>query len=323
MNYKKIITISLCLLLLLVTGCSKVPKLENGKELVVEMKGINITVDDLYAKMKDRYARDILVDMIDELILEKEYETDEEITQQVNGQIEYIKMQTGENFLLAIKSQWGLNSEQELFDYLKISFKRNKAVEDYTKTLIKDKDIEKYYKDKTVGDITASHILIKPKVTDDMPSDEKKVKEDEALSLAKDLIKQLNNGAKFADLAKQYSDDEGSAANGGELGWFGKGKMVESFENAAFKLVKGKYTTVPVKSDFGYHIILKTDEKEKPALEDARDNIIDTLVNEKINEDTSLQYTALEKLRKKYNLVIHDSNLDKQYSDYLKELKAQ
>lgn len=67
-------------------------------------------------------------------------------------------------------------------------------------------------------------------------------------------------------MAKEYSDDKGSAQNGGDLGWFGKGKMVEPFENAAFAL-KPKEMSEPVKTQFGWHLIkvfdIKEDEKGK------------------------------------------------------------
>jgi parvulin-like peptidyl-prolyl isomerase len=156
-----------------------------------------------------------------------------------------------------------------------------------------------------------------------MTSDEKTEAEKKAENLAKEIITKINNGEKFADLAKKYSDD-GSASNGGDLGWFNKGKMVQTFENAAFALKKGEYTKTPVKSEFGYHIILKTDEKAKPTLEQSKDNITDSIVTEKLSaENNILPYKALDELRKKYKLNIEDSELKKQYDSYMKELLTQ
>ena len=66
---------------------------------------------------------------------------------------------------------------------------------------------------------------------------------------------------KFEELAKSKSTDQGSAANGGELGWFGQSQMVKPFADAAFALKKGEVTQKPVKSNFGYHVILKEDSK--------------------------------------------------------------
>ena len=66
---------------------------------------------------------------------------------------------------------------------------------------------------------------------------------------------------KFEELAKSKSTDQGSAVNGGELGWFGQSQMVKPFADAAFALKKGEVTQKPVKSNFGYHVILKEDSK--------------------------------------------------------------
>lgn len=74
------------------------------------------------------------------------------------------------------------------------------------------------------------------------------------LALANELRQRLLAGEDFAALAAEYSDDPGSAANGGDLGWFGKGQMVAPFEEAAFSLPIGEISE-PVKSDFGYHLI--------------------------------------------------------------------
>ena len=79
------------------------------------------------------------------------------------------------------------------------------------------------------------------------------------------VIERLNNGEDFAVLAKELSTDTGSAQNGGDLGWFGSGAMVAEFEAAAFALEKpGDYTTTPVASDFGFHIIQLIAKQDRP-----------------------------------------------------------
>ena len=77
---------------------------------------------------------------------------------------------------------------------------------------------------------------------------------------AKELLLELKGGADFASLARRYSTCP-SRKDGGSLGWFGKGEMVKPFEDAAFKARKGDLVG-PVKTDFGYHIILVKDVKE-------------------------------------------------------------
>lgn len=89
---------------------------------------------------------------------------------------------------------------------------------------------------------------------------------------AKELKAQLDGGADFAELAKVNSTDTGSGANGGDLGWFGLGMMVKPFEEAVIAATAGKVTD-PVKSDFGFHLILvkETRVAAQPTLDDLRD----------------------------------------------------
>jgi parvulin-like peptidyl-prolyl isomerase len=83
---------------------------------------------------------------------------------------------------------------------------------------------------------------------------------DEALARITEIKKQLDAGADFATLAKQYSEDTGTKDQGGELGWFGRGQMVKEFEDAAFALQPGQVSD-PVKTQFGYHLI-KVEERD-------------------------------------------------------------
>lgn len=103
---------------------------------------------------------------------------------------------------------------------------------------------------------SASHILV----------------DDEAK--ANELKQELDNGADFAELAKANSTDTGSGAQGGALGWFGLGAMVQPFEDAVVEAEIGKVAG-PVKSDFGYHLILVTETRiaEKPTLDMMREEL--------------------------------------------------
>lgn len=88
----------------------------------------------------------------------------------------------------------------------------------------------------------------------------------ESLQKAKDLLAQLRAGASFEELAKANSTDPGSAARGGDLGFFGAGKMVQPFEEALNKLSKPGDLSEPVESQFGYHII-RLEERQEKALQ--------------------------------------------------------
>lgn len=114
----------------------------------------------------------------------------------------------------------------------------------------------------------ASHILIKPE-------DETKQAQQAAQELAAQLRQQLVEGADFAELAKQYSADPGSAAQGGDLGFFGRGMMVGAFEDAAFAMQVNEISE-PVKSPYGLHIIRLDDVKggETRPFAEVRDELI-------------------------------------------------
>ena len=319
---KKKVILTLCLSLLLLTSCGKVPKLKDGEELFLSVNDKNISATDFYSELKDKVGKDVLIELVDSIILEDKYPADDDLNNTVQGQIDaYIEQYKGREGFEKALEQAGL-TEDELISQITLDYRRNKAVEDYAKSLVKDDEIKKYYEDKIDGDIKASHILIKAETTENMRAEDKTKADTKAKDKINEVLKKYKDGAKFEDLAKEYGTD-GTKDTGGDLGWFSLGAMDPAFEKAAFALKKGEYTKEPVKSSFGYHIILKTDEKEKPKLDTVKDKIIDTLTNEKLTSDSTMSLVALEKLREKAGLEIHDDKVKKDYKNYLELLKEQ
>ena len=311
----------LSLAVLMLAGCSRVPKLKDGSELVIELDGLKMTTEEFYQELKDNYGTYTLVNSIDELLLNKIYQTDDNLKTQVESQVTTLKNQFGSDFEQAINYYYGVSNEKQLKDYIEISLKRQKAIDDYANSLITDKEIETYYKDKAIGDIKASHILIQSTADANATEEDKKKAENEALNTAKEIIKKLDKGEKFEDLAKEYSKDS-SASDGGNLGYFNRGDMVSEFEDAVVALEVGKYTKEPVKTQYGYHIILKTDQKEKPKLEEIKDKIKDTLAKDLVANTENISAFALDWLREKNNLKIYDAELKIKYDHYMNQQKS-
>jgi len=149
---------------------------------------------------------------------------------------------------------------------------------------ITEEDAKKHYDENPTQfevqeQVRASHILIKPDTTDS-DADPNQAKAN-AKAKTEDLLRQIKDGADFAELARANSTCP-SAAQGGDLNFFAKGQMVPPFEKAAFALEVGKVSDI-VETRFGYHIIKVTDHKDASttSFEQARDNIIKQLTQKK------------------------------------------
>lgn len=322
---KKIVkvTASALAICLLVTGCGNNAELKDNNTVVKTDEG-KITADQLYESLRDKYGIALLVDMIDRQLFEEKYKTDETEEETIDAQIEQMKSQYSNDedaFNAAITQYLGVEDEDELRDMLSLEYKRNLAIEEHVQDSITDDEIEKYYDDEVIGDIKVRHILISPETTDDMSTEEQTEAEEKAKKEAEDLIKKLDDGADFEELAKEYSDDTGSASDGGLIDYFNKDdNMDEAFLNASIDLEEGKYTEEPVQSSFGYHIILKLDQKKKPKLNKVKNDIIETLAEEKLNEDAALRYNALIEIREEAGIKFNDDSLKKDYDDLMQQL---
>ena len=304
---------------LFTTGCGK--KVEISKKAVVGFEEGEIKANDFYKDIKtDNISR--LIDLIDHKLLDEKYKTDKEEDESVKKQIDSIKSYYSEEnqFNQVIKQYFGAENEEELQKILRLEYKREQAVNEYIEKNLSEDEIKKYYEEKVHGDMSAKHILITADVAADASDDDKKDAEEKAKEKAKDIIKQLNDGKKFDDLAKKYSKDESNAKKGGDLGKFSYDDMVAEFSEACAKLKINEYTKEPVKTQYGYHIILKTGEDKKKALKDVKKDIQEKLRKEKLDADATLYYESLKNYRKDNGITWNDSALKKAYEKYMNDL---
>jgi hypothetical protein len=131
-----------------------------------------------------------------------------------------------------------------------------------------DKELKNRYgwNFKTYRNKVIAPFVLQNKVAEKIEGDP--VKHEEARVAAQKVLDEIKAGGDFATLAKQYGED-GTASVGGDLGWFGKGKMVAQFEDAAFALKKGELAPELVETMFGYHIIRVDDKKTEWVKNDA------------------------------------------------------
>lgn len=321
---KKTLIIATTFLLIISTlGCSKETKLEGGEKELVSFTDtkLNISTNDLYEKLKDKYGINFLIDMIDTKILDKEFPDSDSINDYVNIQVNSIKnyYKTETEFLEYINN-YGYKNEDELKEYFKLNYKRNLAIKDYLKTLVSEDDINNYYNNKITGDIETKHILIEVKTTSSQTEEEKRTVKEEALKKAKEAIAKLNEGKNFDEVCKEYSDDDATKNMGGLMGFINTLNLDDVSRQELTKLEVGKYSTEALETEYGYEIFMKVSEKDKPKLEDVKTHIIETLADEKLTKDSKLQYKGLEYIRDKYGFSIKDEDLQVYYENTMNNL---
>lgn len=314
---RKVLIISLCGLLALSTGCGHKVELQDGKEVVASVDGKKITAEELFDDLKQQYGTNTLVNMIDDFIADTEIEDNDEALEYAKAQVESMKYQYetyGYDFD-DVLAQYGYDSEDDLIEIYKKTYKKELVVKKYLKeNKVTDDEIQKYYDEEIYGDYNAKHILIKSDATDDMTDDEKTAAEDAAKAKAEEVIQKLKDGAEWSSLVKEYSEDTGSVDSDGLIENFTKGDVVDEFFNAVKDLKDGDYTTTPVKSTYGYHVILRVSATDKPSLEDKKDEIMDALVENYLSNDENLYDDTWVEIRKSYNLEFNDSTIEKNYN---------
>ncbi|AGE76773.1 TPA: peptidylprolyl isomerase PrsA [Bacillus thuringiensis] len=261
----------------------------SSSDKIVTSKAGDITKEEFYEQMKNsQTGKQTLNNMVMEKVLIKNYKVEDK---DVDKKFDEMKKQYGDQFDTLMKQQ-GIK-EETIKNSVRAQLAQEKAVEQS----ITDKDLKAKFEDYK-KEIKASHILVKDEET------AKKVKDE------------LAQGKSFEELAKQYSEDTGSKEKGGDLGFFGPGKMVKEFEEAAQKLKKGEVSE-PVKTQFGYHIIKVTDNHADATFDKAKADIKKALVQEK-TQDAQFMNDLMMKEIKKADVKVDDKDL----KDLFKEQKA-
>lgn len=290
----------------------RIATLKDGTQPIATLNEKTITADDLYENMKSYYSVNVLLNEIDDIILSKKYKETDEMNEEIKSTAEYYysmyEKQAGytkEQFL----SEYGFASEDSFLDNLRLDYRRNKYYEEYVLSLITDKEVEKYYKDDVFGDVDSKHILVS------IAKDDKEgLSDEEAKKLANEIIKKLDSGTSWDDVVKEYKDQITSE----DLGYNAFNASLESAYLKECKDLKvGTYSKSPVLTSYGYHIVYKKAQKDKPELDSVKDDVKDILAKEKKENDTNLYYKALIKLRADSKLEFNDTKLKDEYKTYV------
>lgn len=328
---KKVIVLGLCTLM--VCGCGKtIPTLENGEQAVVTFSnGDKIGINELYNDLKNNYALDSLINLVDKKILEDKYKDNlESANEYADSTMKSLEENYGDQLLTAIQSYTSYSTIEAYKNYVYLSYLQNLAIEDYAKSQVTEKQMKEYYEKNTYGDVLVNHILVTPNVKEDAKEEEKTKAENEAKDKINTIIAKLKESKDvkktFAELAKEYSEDESTKNDGGSLGYINNGTLSSSYDEilkAAFKLKDGEFSTEVITTELGYHVIFREASKEKAAFDDVKDSIKDILSQDLLKEDNTMSVKAMQQLRKDYGFEIVDSEIQSQYAKYIQNALAQ
>ncbi len=278
---KTVLSLTLAASVLALGACSG-----GDSKAVVTSKLGDISTADFNESAKTLTGSHVIQQMVTKKLLADKYKvSDKELKEAYDN----TAAQFGDDFDQALV-QYGLTKDG-FKETLRVQLLSEKALKDKAFT---EKDIKKHY-EQMKKELNGRHILV---------ADEK---------TAKEVIAKIKGGAKFADVAKEYSTDTGSAEKGGELGWFSVGAMVDEFNDAAYALPLNTLSE-PVQSSFGYHVIEiteKRDVKGVGSFKDEEENIRTQMISKLVStgEDQQVLKDIIAKMAKDADVKTSDKEL--------------
>ncbi len=245
----------------------------NQDEAVALVDGEKITKEELTDRLISLYGEKVLNQLIVNKMIEIDAEkqgievSEDELNEELD---KYYSMYGGEENFASFLEMSGFKLE-DFKDDVKLSLLLDQILEERIE--ISDEEMKEYFEEHKEDfaqeeQVEASHILVEDKET------------------AFEVINKLNNGADFAELAKEYSIDEKTKDKGGELGYFGKGEMVKEFEEEVFAMEVNTISK-PVETQYGFHVIKKTDHKpyQEANFEDVKEEVRQAILEQKKDEE--------------------------------------
>ncbi|MFE2776765.1 peptidylprolyl isomerase [Aerococcus urinaeequi] len=271
----------------------------DGSSAVATGDGVEVTNEELQAELKSTYGNTVLQELIMEEVFVNEVGDDraKELKEEATTEVEtLVATYGGEDEFNTVLASSGFSDredyEHQVYYYKLMSESVSKYIE------VTDEEIQTAYDDYTPS-FTVSHILV---------DDEK---------TANDLIAQLDDGADFTELATENSTDTASAEKGGSLGEVNADSgLDETFFAAAQELAEGEYTTTPVETDYGYHIIKMDEKPEKGSLEDETEQLKESIIAEKLT-DSTLVAGIVSDIMTAHNIDIKDDDLKTALDDVI------
>lgn len=254
-----------------------------NNETVAKVNGEKITKDELYEVLVEQSGAEGLNVLISEKIIDMEVRKQKiKIDEKdIENEIENLKESYGGEESLAAALQMNGLSMDDVNRSIAMNLKIEKLLE--SRISVTEEEKKQFFETNKAmfaeaEQVKVSHILVE--------TEEK----------AEELLAKLDEGSSFTELAQEYSIDETTKEQGGDLGYFSRGEMVEEFENAAFELEVDEISE-PVQTDYGFHIIKLEDrmEAKEPSLEEAEEEIEDMIQKQKIQN----QFESW--LQEKYN----------------------
>lgn len=264
------------------------PLAVSAADPIAKVGDTEITKETFYEEMKASAGESVLNELILKLAFEKYLGDTKQIKKDLEEQVkEEIEATGGEESFASLLAYQNLGTIETFKNALYI---QNMATEAVKKSLdTSDESLKKFYDEEYAPNMEARHILVEEK------------KEAEA------VIKRLNDGEDFAEVAKDVSIDP-TAADGGTLPPFKEGDMVEPFEKAIKKSKNGEISKKPVETEYGFHVIETIHNGEKPAFEDVKDDLVDEMVQAKL-QDTKVIQEFFNQILNEAGVEIFDEDL--------------
>lgn len=282
----------------------RIAKLSNGEEEIVSIGNHSITANNLYDELKKGGSLDATINLVDQYILTNKYDLDDEAKKHAKEQSVEIYKQFEQYYgfsKVEFLENNNFEDEDAFLEYLYYDYYYQRYYNDYTKELIKDDDINDFYKDDVFGD--------KKVVLFSSADDEK---------MLENIRSALKKGNSISSIKKKYSK---ATVNELTLTYKNYADYSESLWTKVKTLGAKEYSTVVEDDILGKVVVYVSSTSDKPDLKDIKDDIVDVIVAKMQNDDKKLYYQAFIELRTSYNVEFKETNLKKEYEEFVKSYK--